>query len=224
MLDQATASPRNTQLARHRFTLLDAIARDQRVTPSAFRLVYIITGFVNRTSGDAWPGQQRLAREFGVSVRTIQRDTEQLVALGYLTITRSRGRGRTNRYRLAATGPSPQGEIFQPQEKTEARSRARHLDLTAFESFWESYPRKIDKAAAQKAYSAVLRAGKATALELLEGSQRYAHERTGQDQKYTKHAATWLSKESWKNEAEAAPPVVERGAMSAVAGIMNWNR
>jgi DNA-binding transcriptional MocR family regulator len=222
MLDQPIASPRNTQLARHRFTLLDAIARDPRVTASAFRLLYIIAGFVNRTSGDAWPGQQRLARELGVSVRTIQRDIDQLVALGYLTITRSRGRGRTNRYRLAASAPLPQGEIFPPQKKTKTRSRAWHLDLTAFEAFWESYPRKLDKAAALKAFSAVLRAGKATALELLEGSQRYAHERTGQDQKYTKHAATWLSKESWKNEAEG--PVIERGAMSAVAGIMKWKQ
>ncbi|OKO71893.1 hypothetical protein AC630_31760 [Bradyrhizobium sp. AS23.2] len=46
---------------------------------------------------------------------------------------------------------------------------------------------------------------------MLNGAMRYAAERTGQDPKFTKHPATWLNGECWKDEPE--PPA--RPRMSA---------
>jgi hypothetical protein len=34
---------------------------------------------------------------------------------------------------------------------------------------------------------------------------RYAAERTGEDDKYTKHPATWLNAECWKDAPTASP-------------------
>jgi hypothetical protein len=42
--------------------------------------------------------------------------------------------------------------------------------------------------------------------------RRYAAERTGQNQQYTLHPATWLNKRRWEDEAPAAdggPPTID---------------
>ena len=69
-----------------------------------------------------------------------------------------------------------------------------------FEIFWTQYPRRDDKQDALKAYRGVLKQKMATPEQLLSGAMRYAAERSGQDSKYTKLAATWLRKGSWANE------------------------
>ena len=64
----------------------------------------------------------------------------------------------------------------------------------AFEEFWKAYPRKIGKGEAYKKYKARLNDGWSKA-ELLEAAKNYAgrvaRERT--EQKYIKHAKTFLS-------------------------------
>jgi Helix-turn-helix domain len=82
----------------------------------------------------------------------------------------------------------------------------------AFEEWWKIYPRKVAKGAARKAYASALK--KATPEQINTGALRYAAERTGQDDKYTKHPATWLNAECWADEhgttckpnGNAAPP------------------
>ena len=69
-----------------------------------------------------------------------------------------------------------------------------------FERFWRQYPKRVAKAAALKAYRAVINKKLATPDEILAGVMRYAAEREGQDPKYTKHAATWLHGECWADE------------------------
>lgn len=70
--------------------------------------------------------------------------------------------------------------------------------LLGFEEFWKIYPRHVAKKAAERAYR---RAMKSTpAIEILSGAMRYAAERTGQDEKFTKHPATWLNGGCWADE------------------------
>jgi biotin operon repressor len=70
----------------------------------------------------------------------------------------------------------------------------------AFEAFWSRYPRHVAKDAARKAFAAVLKKQAATAAELIEGAERYAAERSGQDATFTKHPATWLRGGCWADE------------------------
>jgi hypothetical protein len=69
-----------------------------------------------------------------------------------------------------------------------------------FEDWYRQYPKKVAKAAALKAYRAVITKKLATPEELLAGAMRYAAERSGQDPKYTKHPSTWLQGGCWADE------------------------
>ena len=70
-----------------------------------------------------------------------------------------------------------------------------------FEAWWAAYPRKEGKGAAYKAYR--LAKKRAPVERLLAAATRYATARRGQDQQYTKQAATWLNGDCWHDE----PPV-----------------
>ncbi len=77
-------------------------------------------------------------------------------------------------------------------KKESARRKQKEAELDAeFEAFWAAYPRHKDKAAARKAYGKAKAA--TSAEEILAGAHRYAEERAGEEEKYTKHAATWLN-------------------------------
>lgn len=64
--------------------------------------------------------------------------------------------------------------------------------IDTFESWWLSYPRKIDKVEARKAYVRARR--KASAEELVIGLLRY---RFADEKRLIPHPATWLHKERW---------------------------
>jgi hypothetical protein len=53
----------SSAFARRRFEWLDRIARDERAPHLAFRLACVLSGYVNREGGYAWPGQETLAKE-----------------------------------------------------------------------------------------------------------------------------------------------------------------
>jgi hypothetical protein len=91
-----------------------------------------------------------------------------------------------------------------------------------FETFWRVYPRKVDKASARKAFDRAVKARKATAGELAAGAAQYALERSGQDPKFTKHPATWINGECWRNEPEPPAGTVPRVATGAAAGILSY--
>lgn len=65
---------------------------------------------------------------------------------------------------------------------------------TDFESFWNAYPRKVEKGAAYKKYKTRLKDGWSPA-ELLEAARNYAFEceRKRTEKEYIKHAKTFLS-------------------------------
>jgi hypothetical protein len=74
-----------------------------------------------------------------------------------------------------------------------------------FIGWWSTYPRHVAKGAAAKAYQRILANDEATADQLLAGAARYAAERQGQDERYTKHPATWLNGKCWLDEPSLLP-------------------
>ncbi|OKO75715.1 hypothetical protein AC629_33685 [Bradyrhizobium sp. NAS80.1] len=93
----------------------------------------------------------------------------------------------------------PIEEIDSPQldlgdQDSGRRSQSQNPDTNAaFEEWWKQYPKKVDKAAAKKAYLRVVQKKQATPAELLSGAMHYAAERSGHDPKFTKYLTTWLN-------------------------------
>ena len=67
-----------------------------------------------------------------------------------------------------------------------------------FERFWETYPRKVAKGNAVKAFSKAL---KRTDCEtIIKGAGRYAVEVTGKEERYIAHPASWLNADRWEDQ------------------------
>ena len=73
---------------------------------------------------------------------------------------------------------------------------------TDFDQFWKSYPRRVGRLDAIKAYAKARTV--ASAAEILAGVELYkAHKPEYAD---WCHPSTWLNKGRWMDEYEAAPP------------------
>lgn len=89
------------------------------MAPSARKAYKAILWYI-RTFPTAYPSQARIARQTGLSVRTVRRAIKALKAAGILEVSRSnvaRGRHRTNRYArtvpwIIFTTPSPKPKKF----------------------------------------------------------------------------------------------------------------
>lgn len=70
--------------------------------------------------------------------------------------------------------------------------------MSDFETFWATYPRKVGKGQARRAWQGA--AKKAKPETILEGLARYRASLDGADPKFIRHAATWLHGEGWLDE------------------------
>lgn len=101
--------------------------------------------------------------------------------------------------------------------------RERHFDRgsveegpdidESFRSFWKQYPRKVNEKKARAAYARAIRSGAAPDM-IMQAAMRYVAERSGQSERYTAHAATWLDNRRWEDEA----PRRDRGTVLDAAG------
>lgn len=66
-----------------------------------------------------------------------------------------------------------------------------------FEDFWLVYPKQVARTDAVRAFAHAVR--DTPANEIIRGAMRYADERRGEDPRFTKHPATWLSKGCWSD-------------------------
>lgn len=73
-----------------------------------------------------------------------------------------------------------------------------------FEIWWKSYPRRVAKGNARKAFAKAIE--KASMEELLDGITRYVANKPGYCD-YA-HPASWLNAERWTDEYEVAQPRV----------------
>jgi len=73
-----------------------------------------------------------------------------------------------------------------------------------FEKFWKTYPRKVGKAEAAKAFTKLLKGGQVDADQLTAAAQAHAQawHQSGTSQEFIPHASTWLNKGRWSDEPE----------------------
>ena len=87
-----------------------------------------------------------------------------------------------------------------PADTDTTTPRKQKPTPTRFKEFWEHYPRKVGKRAAETAYrNATKRTDEST---IIDGVKRYAADPNLPEPKYTPHPATWLNRDGWLDEPE----------------------
>lgn len=81
--------------------------------------------------------------------------------------------------------------------------------LAAFDEFWKIYPRKEGKTPALRTWLREVRLEMVP--DVIQAAIRYAELRYGEDGRFTKHAATWLNKGTWRDSLTDEKPKPPEG-------------
>ena len=190
----------------------------------------VLIGIANHLGPDAdegaWPSQARLASYANISDRAVRDAIENLVNLGELHVEVaggvSRNQYKPNRYWITLRCPeecdgslghnrvevsdSQGGSFQQPgwkQASYEPVIETEKKQVNAeFDEFWNSYPRKLDKAKAFRAFKSALKRAKFE--EILAGVIAYRND-PQRNPEFTKYPASWLNSDSWENEIQPSP-------------------
>jgi hypothetical protein len=177
---------------------LDTTRPDTSARSAALKTGHLTTQ--DRTVGDTRPDNWRHSDRALAPSRTIDRTIERTTE-GTIDSAHACESGHPDRDLL--------GDRHQSKPSIRKRSTTTHKrstpkdDPEGFEEFYRVYPRHASRPAAVKAYRRIIIQGEATHSELLNGAMRYAAERTGEPERFTKHPATWLNGQCW-NDAPAA--------------------
>ncbi|GJE43843.1 hypothetical protein AEGHOMDF_3022 [Methylobacterium soli] len=77
------------------------------------------------------------------------------------------------------------------------RSAEADSEPEGFSEWWVQYPRRTGEDGARRAYAQIVREGRASPSELMDGVRRYAATRIGQEERYTTTPINWLRNGCW---------------------------
>lgn len=187
-------------------------------------VLLVIADHANDEGTEAWPSQATIASKASISIRTVQRSVNSLVAAGYLKMEKHaggsancredrrphrytiniktlRGDGQTTRKRRGdsdnadgATLTTDTGRLLRPKNLPTESPLETPGD---FDLFWKIYPRKAGKEAARKAFEKAR--SKAEVGEILKGAENYKND-PNRHPSFTAHASTWLNGGRWADE------------------------
>jgi hypothetical protein len=117
---------------------------------------------------------------------------------------------RANRMRIVSEPHCDSDEIAMAREKEREKER-KNIKTPAkpspeFDQFWISYPRKVGKEAARKAFTKAMT--KTSTAKIMSGVEDLRLRVAGKDPQFTPHPATWLNDGRWDDEITAAQSVV----------------
>ena len=87
-------------------------------------------------------------------------------------------------------------------------------ESSEFDTFWNLYPKKVDKGAAIRAFRRALK--RETLSRILEGAKAFAEDPNLPEKQFIKNPATWLNADAWLN-----PPLPARSKTDKKA-IEDW--
>jgi hypothetical protein len=96
-----------------------------------------------------------------------------------------------------------------PSEDAEESVASAKLRGSNFLDFWDTYPKRVGKIEAQRAWNKAIKAG-VLPESILEGAKRYASDLT-RDPQFTAHPATWLNQGRWMDDPVVSSPVQALG-------------
>jgi hypothetical protein len=192
-------------------------------------VLLVIADHASDDGTEAWPSQATIAAKASISIRTVQRAVNSLVAAGYLWMEKGAGGSancredrRPHRYTInikrlrgdiestreergdieadnGATLATPTGRLSRPMNHPNKPSN----ETPEFDLFWKYYPIKVGKAAALKAWVKAIKIESADVI--MAGAIRYADD-PNRHPSFTAHASTWLNAHRWNDSA--LPPRV----------------
>lgn len=177
--------------------------RKSGLSPQAnFLLIYLMTHEIGYEITF-----QQMQVETLLGIKGIRSALAELQKKGWLEIERTHkpnGQLGTYRYTIVATRV-PQGTVVAGTvaegtdiKKTSNKENNSKEVNALFDEFWTTYPRKLDKAKAFRAFRSALKRAKFE--DILAGVIAYRND-PKRDPDYTKYPATWLNNDAWENAA-----------------------
>ena len=188
------------------------------VENAAAKVVLIALSTYSNAEGECFPSQQRLSSDTLIPIRTVIRCIFWLELNGFIKVQRRSN--KPNLYQLtsmeedmtdkngdAKLAPEVVSNITKLElannNTLSSRAKMAHPNQTAeFESFWQSYPRRIGKGAARTAFTRAIKL--APVDEIIAAAKEYAAhcDATGTEKQFIPHASTWLNGERWDDDLE----------------------
>ena len=132
----------------------------------------------------------------------------ELEKFGYLTREQSREDGKFAETIWRTSDPiekplSENSTTVNPTTKNtitkeeQIKNNERTYSDSEFDSFWNNYPKKVDKGAAIRAFRKAIK--NTDVKEIIDGARTYAEDPNLPDKQFIKNPATWLNAEAWNN-------------------------
>lgn len=220
--------------ADHYFAIIPESVLYADISATAVRVYGVLRRHADKDNGTCHPGKTRIAALARIGIRTVNRAIDELVVIGAIEVIHrpdpdNPKRMLTNQYRLltpcagdstpCAPDSTPHALVTPPPcaggtetivkepESENTDTRSTEVDLM-FLRFWESYPRKVGKKQALKAWN---RYAKRNQPKILDGltawNQHWRHEKT--ETQYIPHPTTWLRQERWEDHPLTTEPARE---------------
>jgi biotin operon repressor len=155
--------------------------------------------------------QENLAFANGVGRDAIRTLINELLEAGYLMRSEDRERnekGYLGGYTYTTQDPSGEPTLDKPTQdnplhknnilkKNNLKNNERIYSDSEFDSFWESYPKKVDKGAALRAFRRAIK--NQDPAVVIAGARAYAEDPNLPEKQFIKNPATWLNAEAWAN-------------------------
>ena len=191
--------------------------------PCAEKIVLLALADMADMDGKCWPSQTHLAKRCGIVRETVNRQIKKLVSAGMLRVEHRADRDgqHSNVYfvRCDAGSHVTQDHVTKDHSARDGRSLGHVTDdhtepslrtfkesppvvprrgttLTDFEKWWEGYPAKIGKGAAERAWARACK--QASAGDMIAGVSRYIANKP-EDRDWC-HPATWLNQKRWLDD------------------------
>jgi hypothetical protein len=224
---------------------MTALAMKQKgLKPAAKIVLYWLADHHNESTGACFPSLRVLAEECEMSKRSVQDHLDTLEAAGLIqrrARSRENGSQTSNGYVLNFVTPpvqdlpppvadfaTPPVQILPPLNLGNNNlGKEPSIIHQAFAEFWEMYPRKVGRAAAEKAFAKA--AGKARTDDIIFGLSQQRAIMAEKETQFIPHAATWLNQERWNDNvddlgrpAQTRPAGNRGGHDSLMAGFAQY--
>jgi len=155
--------------------------------------------------------QENLSFANGIGRDAIRTLINELLEAGYLM--RSEDRERTEKgylggYVYTTQDPTAEPMLDNPTQdnplhknnnlkKNNLKNNERIYSDSEFDSFWNHYPKKVDKGAALRAFRRAIK--DLDPAVVIAGAKAYAEDPNLPEKQFIKNPATWLNAEAWNN-------------------------
>lgn len=193
-----------------KFSIIPEWLLDSEVSHKAIRIYALIARYADNQTLTAWPARGTLAARAKCTVKSVDRALNELIDAGAIAkeLRRDEAGQKTSVYTLRRIRGGDKMTIGGRQnshrggDKIAIRTITNELEpkesiySAAFESFWEHYPHKVDKARARKAFRKI--DPKKHKL-VIQGAKSFAEDPNLPARAYIPYPGTWLNGERWED-------------------------